>query len=122
MPLLDQYNKERGIITYQNSHPTDWTGKVGLIYASDYGYASTNSECRENLRAGVVYDKAKEQYDIEIIEKQNREKYNPKFLFNRKEVTKYKNIQNYEDNQLIHYKDSFFKKIFNKIMNYIKRE
>ena len=36
--------------------------------------------------------------------------------------TKYKNIQNYEDNQLIHYKDSFFKKIFNKIMNYIKRE
>ena len=33
--------------------------------------------------------KAKEQYDIEIIEKQNREKYNPKFLFNRKEVTKY---------------------------------
>ena len=66
--------------------------------------------------------KAKEQYDIEIIEKQNREKYNPKFLFNRKEVTKYNNIQNYEDNQLIHYKASFFKKIFNKIMNYIKRE
>ena len=59
---------------------------------------------------------------IALIEKQNREKYNPKFLFNRKEVTKYKNIQNYEDNQLIHYKDSFFKKIFNKIMNYIKRE
>ena len=43
-------------------------------------------------------------------------------LSKRKEVTKYKNIQNYEDNQLIHYKDSFFKKIFNKIMNYIKRE
>ena len=63
LPLLDQYNKERGTITYQNSHPTDWTGKVGLIYASDYGYASTNSECRENLRAGVVYDKAKEQND-----------------------------------------------------------
>ena len=63
LPLLDQYNKERGIITYQNSRPTDWTGKVGLIYASDYGYASTNSECRKNLRAGVVYAKAKEQYD-----------------------------------------------------------
>ena len=63
LPLLDQYNKERGTITYQNSRPTEWTGKVGLIYASDYGYASTNSECRENLRAGVVYDKAKEQID-----------------------------------------------------------
>ena len=63
LPLLDQYNKERGTITYQNSRPTTWTGKVGLIYASDYGYASTNSECRENLRAGVVYDKAKEQND-----------------------------------------------------------
>ena len=56
LPLLDQYNKERGTITYQNSRPTEWTGKVGLIYASDYGYASTNSECRENLRAGVTYE------------------------------------------------------------------
>lgn len=63
LPLLDQYNKERGTITYQNSRPTEWTGKVGLIYASDYGYASTNSECRENLRAGVVYDSTNEQYD-----------------------------------------------------------
>ena len=63
LPLLDQYNKERGTITYQNSRPTEWTGKVGLIYASDYGYASTNSECRENLRAGVTYDKANGKWD-----------------------------------------------------------
>ena len=63
LPLLDQYNKERGTITYQNSRPTKWTGKVGLIYASDYGYVSTNSECRENLRAGVTYDKANESWD-----------------------------------------------------------
>ncbi len=63
LPLLDQYNKERGTIAYQNSRPTTWTGKIGLIYASDYGYASTNSECRENLRAGVVYDSTKEQND-----------------------------------------------------------
>ncbi len=54
--LLSQYNSERGTITYQNNRPTTWTGKVGLIYASDYGYASTNSECRENLRAGVTYE------------------------------------------------------------------
>ena len=63
LPLLDQYNKERGTITFQNSRPTEWTGKVGLIYASDYGYASTNSECRENLRAGVTYDKANDKWD-----------------------------------------------------------
>ena len=56
LPLLDQYNKERGTITYQNNRPTEWTGKVGLIYASDYGYASTLAECHENLRAGVTYD------------------------------------------------------------------
>ena len=66
LPLLDQYNKERGTITYQNNRPTEWTGKVGLIYASDYGYASTLAECHENLRAGVTYDSTKEtdyQYD-----------------------------------------------------------
>lgn len=63
LPLLDQYNKERGTITYQNSRPTDWTGKVGLIYASDYGYASTLAECHENLRAGVTYDKANDKWD-----------------------------------------------------------
>ena len=62
LPLLDQYNKERGTITYQNSRPTEWIGKIGLIYPSDYGYASTNSECRENLRAGVTYDSTKDQY------------------------------------------------------------
>ena len=61
--LLSQYNKERGTITFQNSRPTEWTGKVGLIYASDYGYASTLAECHENLRAGVTYDKANNKWD-----------------------------------------------------------
>lgn len=63
LPLLDQYNKERGTITYQNSRPTEWTGKVGLIYASDYGYATTLAECHENLRAGVTYDKENDKWD-----------------------------------------------------------
>ena len=63
LPLLEQYNAERGTITYQNSRPTTWTGKVGLIYASDYGYASTLSECHENLRAGVTYDKVNDKWD-----------------------------------------------------------
>ena len=55
LPLSSQYNAERGTTTYQNSRATTWTGKVGLIYASDYGYASTDEECRNNLRAGVTY-------------------------------------------------------------------
>lgn len=61
--LLSQYNRERGTITYQNSRPAEWTGKVGLIYASDYGYASTLTECHENLRAGITYDTANNSYD-----------------------------------------------------------
>ena len=61
--LLSQYNRERGTITYQNSRPTEWIGKVGLIYASDYGYASTLTECHENLRAGITYDTANKSYD-----------------------------------------------------------
>ena len=61
--LLSQYNSERGTITYQNNRPTTWTGKVGLIYASDYGYASTLAECHENLRAGVTYDKENDKWD-----------------------------------------------------------
>ena len=55
LPLKQQYTAERGTTTYQNSRATTWTGKVGLIYASDYGYASTNAECRNNMRAGVTY-------------------------------------------------------------------
>ena len=63
LPLLDQYNRERGTITYQNSRPTTWTGKVGLIYASDYGYASTYAECHNNLRVGVTYDRSTDKWD-----------------------------------------------------------
>ena len=62
--LLTQYNRERDKITYQNSRPTTWTGKVGLIYASDYGYASTYAECHNNLRVGVTYDKATNKWDF----------------------------------------------------------
>ena len=61
--LLTQYNRERDKITYQNSRPTTWTGKIGLIYASDYGYASTLAECHENLVAGVKYDTSNNSWD-----------------------------------------------------------
>ena len=63
LPTLGQYNKERGSITYKNSMPTTWTGKIGLIYPSDYGYASTNQECRNNLRAGITYNTETKSYD-----------------------------------------------------------
>ncbi len=33
------YTYERGTIVY-NGHPTTWIGKVGLMYPSDYGYAT----------------------------------------------------------------------------------
>ena len=63
LSLLAQYNAERGTKTYQNSRPTAWTGKVGLIYASDYGYASTYAECHNNLRVGVTYNKDTDTWD-----------------------------------------------------------
>ena len=46
---IEQYDAERGTITYKNSRPTTWTGKIGLIYASDYGYASIDLGCHNNL-------------------------------------------------------------------------
>ena len=58
LPTLDSYNNERGTKVYSGHTDiakTEWTGPVGLIYPSDYGYASTNSECRSDLRAGVTY-------------------------------------------------------------------
>ena len=58
LPTLDSYNNERGTKVYSGHTDiakTEWIGPVGLIYLSDYGYASTDSECRSDLRAGVTY-------------------------------------------------------------------
>ncbi len=58
LPTLDSYNNERGTTIYSDHidiAKTEWTGPVGLIYPSDYGYASADSECRSDLRAGVTY-------------------------------------------------------------------
>ena len=59
---LTAYNAERGTINgkkctsgaYCNdsvARTTIWTGKVGLIYPSDYGYSSTNVDCRNWINA-----------------------------------------------------------------------
>lgn len=50
------YKKERSASVY-GSNPTEWIGKVGLMYASDYGYATSGgssndrTSCLENVFA-----------------------------------------------------------------------
>mgnify|MGYP004662287271 FL=1 len=51
---LNSYNQERS--TTSIGTPSDnvprkntWDGKIALIYPSDYGYASTNTACRDNM-------------------------------------------------------------------------
>ena len=53
---LNMYNAERG--TAHISNPSDgttrkntWDGKIALIYSSDYGYASTDTACRDNMNS-----------------------------------------------------------------------
>ena len=55
---LNMYNAERG--TLHVSNPSDgiirkdyWDGKIALIYPSDYGYASTNEACRNNMSSAT---------------------------------------------------------------------
>ncbi len=48
------YVKERGTEVY-SGHATTSNDYIGLIYSSDYGYASTDVSCRQNLRAGLTY-------------------------------------------------------------------
>ena len=58
LSTLKSYYNERGTKVYSGHTDiakTEWIGPVGLIYPSDYGYASTDSECRSDLRAGVTY-------------------------------------------------------------------
>jgi len=44
------YESERGTITY-GSNPKTWSGAIGLMYPSDYAYAtdSTNSICDSSI-------------------------------------------------------------------------
>ncbi|MCI6932763.1 MAG: hypothetical protein MR765_06560 [Tenericutes bacterium] len=54
--VLDSYNQERS--TTQISTPSDnvtrnnkWDGKIALMYPSDYGYASTDTACRDSMNS-----------------------------------------------------------------------
>ena len=44
----DAYIAERGT-TVLSGRPTTWTGKIGLMYPSDYGYAADLSKCTKRL-------------------------------------------------------------------------
>ena len=55
---LNSYNEERS--TTLISTPSDnvprtntWDGKIALIYPSDYGYASTDTSCRNNMKSST---------------------------------------------------------------------
>ena len=45
------YTAERGTTVY-GGRPTTWTGKVGLMYPSDYGYAVLASSCARTTNLG----------------------------------------------------------------------
>ena len=51
------YSYERGTAVYNSSRSTNWIGKVGLIYPSDYGYATSggNSRNRASCMAKELY-------------------------------------------------------------------
>ncbi|MBD9098639.1 hypothetical protein EGP98_03425 [bacterium] len=51
------YTRERGTTVYNNSSSTNWTGKVGLMYPSDYGYATSggNSTNRASCMEKELY-------------------------------------------------------------------
>ena len=53
--IMYQYERKINESTYYNgSNPNSWVGKLGLMYASDYGYA-VSDECTQTL---VNYDNA----------------------------------------------------------------
>ena len=53
-PVNELYESERGTKVY-SKHTTTSSDYIVLIYPSDYGYASTDASCRQNLRSGVTY-------------------------------------------------------------------
>ena len=42
------YSYERGTNTYENA-PTTWTGMIGLMYPSDFGYATSGGSTKDRI-------------------------------------------------------------------------
>ena len=49
----DYYTMERGTAVANSSYPSRWTGKIGIMYPSDYAYAADLSQC---TKTGIYYD------------------------------------------------------------------
>ena len=45
------YGYERGTTVY-SGRPTEWEGKIGLMYPSDYGYSVLSSSCARTTNLG----------------------------------------------------------------------
>ena len=45
------YKYERGTLVY-SGRPTEWEGKIGLMYPSDYGYSVLSSSCARTTNLG----------------------------------------------------------------------
>ena len=45
-PISTLYTEERGTTVY-SGHATTWTGKIGLMYLSDYGYATSGGTIKD---------------------------------------------------------------------------
>ena len=65
---------------------------------------------------------AKEKYDMEQLEKEKYEKYNPNDIFSYKKqnISTYENISNTV--AMVEYKESIFKRILDKIMDIFSRK
>ncbi len=55
---LNSYNQERSTVSISEQKDgiprnTIWIGKVGLMYPSDFGYATTNADCRNKLNSST---------------------------------------------------------------------
>ena len=55
------YSRERGTTVY-SGRPTTWTGKVGLMYLSDYGYATTGGSTTN--RAACLAKELSHWYEV----------------------------------------------------------
>jgi len=64
--------------------------------------------------------KAKEQYDRKIKEEENREKYNSDNLFQKQDLVKNTEDIMTEEVAMVEYKESIFRKIFNKLISFIR--
>ena len=64
---------------------------------------------------------AKEKYDIEKIEKEKYQKYNPEDIFKNRKQTNIENVNISDNVAMVRYKESFWTRIYNKIKIILKK-